>query len=126
MNIPVASQGNTSEHVERRRHRRYAVDAGSLQVSWFDKDGKIKSARSRAFDISERGISLQLPEAGKPLLVRFQSDRFKVEGVGAVRHCFQSGAKYVVGLEFTEGLRWSVPDADVREPIVLTRFPSRG
>src|SRR5882762_8035480 len=92
-----------------RRHRRYRVDAGSLQVSWVDSTGKMKTTRTRALNVSEGGISLELPEAAAPLLVRFRSERFKVNGVGTVRYCRRAGGKYVVGLEFAEDLHWSAP-----------------
>ena len=54
-----------------------------------------------------------------PLLVRFQSDQLKIEGVGVVRQCRRTGAKYLVGLEFTEGLHWRAPEEDVQEPAPL-------
>jgi hypothetical protein len=102
-----------------RRHRRYKVDSGILQVSWLDSSGRMKTARTRALNISETGIALELPEAAMPLLVRFQSERFKVKGVGAVRYCRRTGGKYVVGLEFTNDLHWRAPDGEVMEPISL-------
>jgi len=103
-----------------RRHRRYAVDAGILQVSWLDLSGAIKMTRTRALNISEGGIALELPEAAMPLsMVRFQSDKFKVRGVGAVRHCRRVGNKFIVGLEFTEGLHWRPPEGEVQEPIPI-------
>src|SRR5436190_24158484 len=62
-----------------RRHRRYAVDAGVLQVSWIDSAGKMKMTRSRALNISEGGMALELPEAALPLsMVRFESSRFHI------------------------------------------------
>ena len=103
-----------------RRHRRYAVDAGVLQVSWLDTAGKMKMTRTRALNISEGGIAIQIPEAALPLsMVRFQSNRFKLSGAGAVRHCHRTGARFVVGLEFTEGLHWRAPLEDVDEPISI-------
>ena len=109
-----------SETKDLRRHRRYAVDAGSLQVSWLDTTGKMKTTRTRALNISEEGIALELPEAALPLRVRFHSERFNVNGMGTVRYCRRAGSKYVVGLEFTEDLRWSAPHEEVREPIPLS------
>lgn len=102
-----------------RRHRRYVVDGGVLQVSWLDKRGNMKATQARAVDVSENGIALRLPEAVSLMLVRFRSNSLKVEGVGAVRHCHRAGNNYVVGLEFTEGLHWSAPDGDVQEPIQI-------
>jgi hypothetical protein len=102
---------------EARRHRRYAVDAGILQVSWLDIKGKMRVTRTRALNICEEGIALQLPEPVMPLLVRFKSERFNVTGVGEVKHCERVGGAYIVGLQFTDGLRWRSPDVDVNEPI---------
>src|SRR6266850_5443946 len=97
----------------RRRHRRYAVDGGVLEVSWLDVNGRMKSTRSRVLNISENGIALQLPDEVMPLLVRFRSDQLKIEGVGVVRQCRRTGAKYLVGLEFTDGLHWQAPESDI-------------
>ena len=103
-----------------RRHRRYAVEPTVLQVSWLDLAGKMKMTRTRALNISEGGIALELPEAALPLsMVRFQCDKYKIRGAGAVRHCRRVGSKFVVGLEFMEGLRWQGPEGEVVEPIPL-------
>ena len=105
---------------EMRRHRRYAVDSGILQVSFLDSSGKLKMARTKALNISEGGMALELPEAVLPLsMIRFRSDRFKLMGSGSVRHCQRVGTKYIVGIEFSEGLRWRPPEGEVQEPIPL-------
>jgi hypothetical protein len=103
-----------------RRHRRYAVDSGVLQVSWLDTSGKLKMARTKAINISEGGMAIELPEGAMPLsMIRFRSDRYKLMGSGAVRHCHRVGSKYIVGIEFSEGLRWMAPEGEVQEPIPL-------
>jgi hypothetical protein len=103
-----------------RRYRRFMVDAGILQVAWLDLTGNMRMTRTRALDISEGGISLELPEAAMRMsMLRFQSSRFNLRGAGAVRHCRRVGTKYVVGVEFTEGLRWRAPQGEVREPVPL-------
>ena len=67
-----------------------------------------------------QSLTIELPEAALPLsLLRFQSDKFNVRGAGYVRHCRRAGAKFVVGLEFAEGLRWTPPEQDPTEPIPL-------
>jgi hypothetical protein len=104
----------------RRQHRRYAVRGEVWQVSWLDGNGWMKSARSRVVNISADGIAFQLPEAALPLLIRFQSDRINLEGVGAVRQCRRTGDGYVVGVEFIDGLHWQAPEGDIREPIPLS------
>ncbi len=108
---------NNKESIELRRRRRYAVDATPLQVSWLDTSGKMRVTCTRALNVSEFGIALQLPEPVMPLLVRFQSDRCDVNGAGAVRYCHRAKGKYVVGLEFTGDLRWRAPQGPVDEPI---------
>ena len=103
-----------------RQHRRYAVDAGVLKVSWLDVTGSMKMTRTRALNVSEGGIAIELPEAALPLsLVRFQSDRYNLRGAGYVRHCRRQGSRYIVGLEFAEGLHWTPPEGEVQEPIAL-------
>ena len=99
--------------------RRYAVDSGHLEVSWLDMKGRIKTALTRALNVSEGGIAIELPGPAMPLLVKFQSEQFQVKGVGAVRHCHRQGRKYIVGLQFTQNLHWRAPEGDVREPISL-------
>jgi len=117
---------NESENKNLRRHRRYAVDAGSLQVSWLDAMGRMKTTRTRALNVSEDGIALELPEAVLPLRIRFQSERCNVRGMGTVRYCRIAGSKCVVGLEFTENLHWSAPETELPEPIPLCdRAPVR-
>jgi hypothetical protein len=103
-----------------RQHRRYALDAGTLKVSWLDVSGAMKMTRTRGLNISEGGIALELPEAAMPQsLVRFQSDRYNVRGAGYVRHCRRQGSRFIVGLEFAEGLHWTPPEGDPTEPIPL-------
>src|SRR5205809_4238060 len=102
MVVSGMTEDSTLTSQDLRRHRRYEVDYGILDVWWLDVSGRMKTARTRALNISETGMALELPEAAMPLLVRFQSELFKVKGVGAVRYCRRAGAKYVVGIEFTD------------------------
>jgi PilZ domain len=103
-----------------RQYPRYAVDSGIMQVSWLDLTGTMKMTRTRALNISEGGMAIELPEAAMPQsLVRFQSDRFKMRGQGIVRHCRRVGPRFIAGLEFTEGLRWRPPEGEIREPVPI-------
>ena len=71
-----------------------------LQVAWLDLTGAMKMTRTRALNISETGMAVELPEGALPLsMVRFQSDRFKTRGQGSVRHCRRVGTRFVAGLE---------------------------
>jgi hypothetical protein len=118
--IAVATSWSALKRKDLRHHRRYAVDAGVLQVTWLDLTGKMKMTRTRALNISEGGMCIELPEGAAPMsLVRFESSRFKVMGSAAVRHCRKAGSRYIVGLEFVEGLNWRAPKGDVTEPIPL-------
>ena len=119
MVVSGMTEDSTLTSQDPRRHRRYEVDSGIMDVWWLDLSGRMKTARTRALNISESGMALELPEAARPLLVRFQSQRFKVQGVGAVRYCRREGEKYIVGLEFKDDLHWRAPDGDVTEPIAL-------
>ena len=102
-----------------RRGRRYAVDAGILEVSWVNMAGKMETTRTRALNVSENGIALELPSAAMPMRVRFRSYRTNLCGAGVVRYCRRVGAKYIVGVEFIEELHWLPPKDDVCEPIPL-------
>ena len=102
-----------------RRHRRYKVGTGLMQVSWVDLSGNTKAARTRILNISEDGMSLLLPYAAMPLRIRFQSDRYNVRGLGTIRYCKSAGPNFVVGVQFTEDLHWSPPEYEVSEPIPL-------
>jgi PilZ domain len=122
MSAPSVMQTSWSalKRKDLRKHRRYAVDSGVLQVFWLDTTGKMKMARTRALNISEGGMAIELPEAAAPLsLLRFESNKYKIHGSAAVRHCRRVGSKYIVGLEFTQGVHWRAPEGDVVEPISL-------
>jgi hypothetical protein len=91
-----------------------------MQITYLDVTGNMKMARTRAVNISEGGMAIELPEAAMPLsIVRFQSDRFKARGQGAIRHCRRVGSRYILGLEFSEGLRWRAPEGEFSEPVPI-------
>lgn len=117
--MSVSTNGATKKPKETRRSRRFAVEAGVLEVAWLDKTGKMRTTRTQALNISETGMAIQLPEEVMPLLVRFESPKYDVKGAGTVRYCRRLGSKYIVGIEFTEGLRWRAPQDDVTEPIPI-------
>jgi hypothetical protein len=108
-----------SELGDVRRHRRYAVSGGIFRVAWLDVTGKMRVTRTRALNISEGGMALRMSKPPIALLIQFQSDRFNIKAVGAVRHYREVGDKFVVGLQFSSNLRWRAPEGPVREPISL-------
>src|ERR1700730_17475597 len=97
---------------ELRRRRRYKICGEHLEVFWLDKRGRMKSARAKVLNVSERGIALRIPEPVLPLSVRFKSERLDLDEVGSVRHCCRSGLRYVVGLEFGLNILWQAPTCE--------------
>ena len=116
--MPYSLQPKRLKHKNLRRHRRYSVEA-SVQVSWIDMMGRMKTSRTQVLDVSEDGMALHLPEPTMPLRVRFVSERCDVRGLGIVRYCRGIGGRYVVGLEFADNLHWRAPQEDIAEPIAL-------
>ena len=75
---------------------------------------------ARPIDVSETGMSVELPEAALLLSrIRLESDKGELLGQGKIRYCRPTGAKYIVGLEFTDSLRWRPPEGPITEPIPL-------
>jgi hypothetical protein len=105
-----------------RRSRRYAVDATTLRVSWLGLNGTLKVVQqARVLNISEEGMAFELPEPAQLVTrVKLQSDKHNLLGEGTVRHCRRVGSKYVVGVEFSDGLRWRAPADSVVEPVPLS------
>src|SRR5712691_3255349 len=105
-----------------RRCRRYTVDGATLRVSWLSLSGELKMVHhTRVLNISEEGIAFELPEPAQLVTrVKLQSDKHKLLGEGAVRHCRRVGSKYVVGVEFSDALRWRAPDDSMAEPVPLS------
>ena len=105
-----------------RRTRRYEVDNATLRVSWLGLNGNLKVAHNaQVRNISEEGMAFELPEAAQLVTrVKLQSDKHRLLGEATVRHCRREGAKYIVGVEFNDGLRWRPPDDSTPEPIPLS------
>ena len=105
-----------------RRCRRYAVDGATLRVSWLSLNGELKVVHhARVLNISEEGMAFELPEPAQLVTrVKLHSDKHRLLGEGTVRHCRRVGPKYVVGVEFSDGLRWRAPEDSVVEPIPLS------
>src|SRR5437667_95520 len=110
-----------------REHHRYAVAETFLRVIWLDAKGDPKMEKlARPIDVSETGMSVELPEAALLLSrIRLESDKGELLGQGKIRYCRSKGAKYIVGLEFTDSLRWRPPQGPFTEPIPLAP-PVRG
>src|SRR5260221_4071549 len=106
-----------------RRSRRYTVDgATTIRVAWLGLNGTLQVVHhARVLNISEEGMAFELPEPAQLVTrVKLHSDKHRLLGEGTVRHCRRVGSKYVVGVEFSDGLRWRAPDDSVLETIPLS------
>lgn len=105
-----------------RRTRRYLVEGASLRIGWLGVNGSLKVVQNaRVLNICEHGMAFELPEQAQlSSRVKLQSAKHKLLGEATVRHCRRIGSKYVVGVEFTDGLLWKAPEEPVTEPIPLS------
>lgn len=111
-----------------REHRRYAVAETSLRVTWLDDKGDLRTENgARPIDVSEKGMAVELPDAALLLSrIRLESGEGKLLGHGKVRSSKPEGEKYIVGIEFTDSLRWNAPEGPIAEPIPLSAPPVEG
>jgi PilZ domain-containing protein len=83
-----------------------------VQVHWKDRSGTDSSANGRTIDISEVGMRIKLPaQIDQGVYVTFIASKVPLRGTASVRTCKQQGMGYVIGLEFTGGLRWKAASA---------------
>ena len=92
-----------------------------LRTSWIDIAGNQRMSRCRVLNVSEEGIALELPEGpAVNSLISFESEKHRLVGGGRVRYAARLGLKFVVGSEFTNGLKWMPPpEPEIPEPIPL-------
>jgi hypothetical protein len=102
-----------------RARRRFQLRRASLQVTWLDDTGRMRVAQSRAINVSEEGIALELPYAAQNQMVRIESKSLNFSGRGVVRYCRREGSRFVAGVQFTGDLRWHPPRGKIHEPIPL-------
>jgi hypothetical protein len=76
-------------------------------VVWKDRAGEDKFINGRALDISESGMRIEVSEPmEKQTYVTLQCVSLGLHGTASVRTCTRKGMKYVVGLEFSGGMKW--------------------
>lgn len=90
---------------ESREHRRFSYD-GTVLLQW-KAGGEDKYTRGHAVNVSRSGMKLIVSE---PIpyreFVNLRADEIQIAGSACVRHCERFRGKFMVGLEFTRGLRW--------------------
>jgi hypothetical protein len=95
-----------SKEGELRRHAR-AARAAPVQIIWKDRNGEDKFVTGSTLDISESGMRIEVREpVEKQTYVTLQCAPLGLHGTASVRSCARKGTKYVLGLEFSGGLRW--------------------
>jgi len=78
-----------------------------VQLSWTDRSGDQKFAYAKILDLSESGMRVEAREQlAKQAYVALRADQIGLQGSASVRSCTKQGTKYVVGLEFSGGLKW--------------------
>jgi hypothetical protein len=83
-----------------------------VELGWSDMHGCGMSARGKCINISESGLRLSLPvpvPAG--VYANFRIERMGFGGAGSVRYARRNGVNFIVGLEFSGGLRFQTPEA---------------
>jgi len=101
-----------------RRHSRTEVRA-IVQLVWKDHLGNEKYTKARTLDVSETGMRVEVPERiPERSYVTFRADELSLHGTGSVRSCQGKGLKYIVGLEFSTGMKWKpkTPESKTPEP----------
>ena len=89
-----------------RRHQRNAKSA-PVQIIWKDRQGQDRFVNGRILDVSESGIRVEVSDPiEKQTYVTLQSPGLGLHGTASVRTCARKGMKYLVGLEFSAGLKW--------------------
>jgi hypothetical protein len=78
-----------------------------VHINWKDQLGNDKFTKARTLDVSEAGIRVEVPERiPERSYVTFRADELSLHGTASVRTCNPKGLKYIVGLEFSTGLKW--------------------
>ena len=89
-----------------RRHNRMDTQA-IVHIMWKDPLGNDKFTKARTLDVSEAGIRVEVPERiPERSYVTFRVDELSLHGTASVRTCNPKGLKYIVGLEFSTGMKW--------------------
>jgi hypothetical protein len=92
-----------------RRYDRLEI-AVPVDLMWTDRQGHERFATARSVDVCESGMRVQVPEAlPDRSYVRLRADKISLAGSASVRTCLKKGTKFLVGLEFSGGMKWKRP-----------------
>ena len=117
----ATTASSTSKLAEKRASRRYTVAPEFPKASWMSVKGDLRTDDIRVLNVSESGMALELPERPQDgTQIWLRHEKHHLDCYLLVRHCYEHGRKFVVGVQFTEGLHWTPPPDGVSEPIPLT------
>ena len=95
-----------SQDGDLRRHAR-STQAAQVQLVWKTRQGLDGFLNGRIIDVSESGIRVEVSDPlEKQTYVTLQAASLGLHGSASVRTCARKGMKYVIGLEFSAGLKW--------------------
>lgn len=85
---------------ELRRYKRYLVSRSEIRVSWLNREGQVRVADVKVFNISERGLSVSLPEPlARFSVLKLKSVFYSLDGTAVVRNCRFGPMRSLLGLE---------------------------
>lgn len=89
-----------------RRHGRTPFPE-PVRLNWDDGQGRLYEVRGKGIDRSPSGLRLEVkdPVPAKAIVLVHAGSHGAV-GSAYVRHCARRGVRYMVGLEFTQDVRW--------------------
>ncbi len=95
-----------SQDGDLRRHMR-SIRSAPVQIIWKNRQGVDGFLNGRIVDVSESGIRVEVSDPmEKQTYVTLQATSLGLHGSASVRTCTRKGMKYLVGLEFSAGLKW--------------------
>jgi hypothetical protein len=89
-----------------RRHERKEISS-PVQLIWQDRAGTDHFINGRTLNISPSGMRVETAQQiDKQTYLTVQCAALGLHGRASVRSCVRKGTKYVLGLEFSAGLKW--------------------
>jgi c-di-GMP-binding flagellar brake protein YcgR len=86
--------------IQRRESKRIR-NSQRIEISWEDAAGLKQHHQGRCRNISEGGLSIELPiPISVGTQIRFKVPNAKLRGMASVRHCSRNRSRYVIGLSF--------------------------
>jgi hypothetical protein len=96
----MGHEGNLRRHVRTEK-------SSPIQIAWKDRSGADRYVNGRSLDVSPAGMRIEISEPiDKQTYLTVQCVALGLHGTASVRSCARKGMKYVLGLEFSTGIKW--------------------